>query len=307
MSTAQSSPTSLPGTMPSGTIYDLGYRRYEGPRLGREAAFRALLEHSFRVVWGIGRGGRAKLIPMGLAAMAALPAVVALGIAAIASQFGSSADDLSPIRYETYFPYVSGIVFLFVAAQAPELLGRDQRYGVLSLYFARALRREDYVAARLAAFMLAVLGLILVPQALLFAGRALAAADIVAAASRDLPELPPVLAQALVTAGVLGGVGLAIAAWTPRRAYATAAIIAAVTATPVVAQIAGRATRNLGGEALALLSPPHILEGTNAAFFGTRILGVGSGIAGPWYVAAALVVTLACLVALLRRYRTVVA
>lgn len=290
----------------SGTIYDLGYRRYEGSRLGRRAAVRALFEHSVRVVWGIGRGTRAKVLPMGLAAMAALPAVVALGIAAIARQFGGSPDDVSPIRYETYVPYISGIVFLFTAAQAPELLGRDQRYGTLSLYFARAIRREDYVAARLAAFMLALLALILVPQALLFVGRALAAPDIVAAVRRDLPELPPVLAQAIATAGVLGGLALAIAAFTPRRAYATAAIIAVVTAMPVVAQIGGRAARSLGGEALALLSPPHILEGTNAVFFGGRIVGVGSGIAGPWYVVAAVVVSLVALVVLLRRYRSIV-
>jgi ABC-2 type transport system permease protein len=290
----------------SGTIYDLGYRRYDGPRLGRRAAVRALFEHSVRVVWGIGRGTRAKVVPMGLAAMAALPAVVALGIAAIAGQFGGTADDLSPIRYETYVPYVSGIVFLFVAAQAPELLGRDQRYGVLGLYFARALRREDYVAARLAAFMLAILGLILVPQGLLFVGRALAAQDIVAAASRDLPSLPPVLAQALATAGVLGGLALAIAAFTPRRAYATAAIIAIVTAMPVVAEIGGRAARGLGGEVLTLLSPPHVLEATNAVFFGGWIVGVGSGLAGEWYVAAAIAISLGSLAVLLRRYRSLV-
>ncbi len=294
-------------TAGTGAIYDLGYRRYDGPRLGRPAAVRALFEHSLRVVWGIGRGGRAKLIPMGLAAMASLPAVVALGIAAIAAQFGGSGDEISPIRYETYFPYVSGIVFLFVAAQAPELLGRDQRYGTLSLYFARALRREDYVIARLAAFALAVLGLILAPQALLFAGRTLVARDIPAAVARDLPMLPPVLAQALVTAGVLGGLALAIAAFTPRRAYATAAIIAVVLAMPVVAQIGGRAARSLGGELLVLLSPPHILEGTNATFFGTQMVGVGSGIGGEWYVGAAMVVSFGSIVALARRYRSLVA
>lgn len=295
-----------PGIVGAGTIYDLGYRHYDGPRLGREAAVRALFEHSIRVVWGIGRGARAKLIPMGLAVMAVLPAVVALGIAALARQVGASADELSPISYETYFPYVSGIVFLFVAAQAPELLGRDQRYGTLSLYFARALRREDYVLARLAAFAIAVLGLILVPQALLFVGRAIAAPDIVAAAGRDLPELPPVVAQAFLTAGVLGGLASAVAAFTPRRAYATAAIIALITASPVVAQIGGRAARGLGGELLALLSPPHILEATNATFFGGRIVGVGSGIAGEWYVAAALAISVGSLAILVRRYRSLV-
>jgi hypothetical protein len=151
--------------------------------------------------------------------------------------------------------------------------------------------------------MLAILGLILVPQGLLFVGRALAAQDIVAAASRDLPSLPPVLAQALATAGVLGGLALAIAAFTPRRAYATAAIIAVVTAMPVVAEIGGRAAPSLGGEVLTLLSPPHVLEATNAVFFG---VGVGLGLAGEWYVAAAIAISLGSLAVLLRRYRSLV-
>ena len=49
-------------------------------------------------------------------------------------------------------PHVRGViavfVMLFCAAQAPELFGRDQRYGVLPLYFSRALARTDYAIAR---------------------------------------------------------------------------------------------------------------------------------------------------------------
>jgi hypothetical protein len=37
---------------------------------------------------------------------------------------------------------------LFCAAQAPELFGRDQRYGVLPLYFSRVLTSIDYALAR---------------------------------------------------------------------------------------------------------------------------------------------------------------
>ncbi|HLQ49004.1 MAG TPA: ABC transporter permease, partial [Candidatus Dormibacteraeota bacterium] len=44
---------------PTGSIYDIGYRRYEGPRLGRAHAIRSLFFHSLRSTFGIGRGGRA--------------------------------------------------------------------------------------------------------------------------------------------------------------------------------------------------------------------------------------------------------
>ena len=46
---------------------------------------------------------------------------------------------------------------LFRAAQAPELFGRDQRYGVLPLYFSRVLTRVDYALARTGGLFIAIL------------------------------------------------------------------------------------------------------------------------------------------------------
>ena len=47
-----------------GVIHDLGYRGYDGPRLGRAQIVRALTWHSFRSAWGIGRGVKGKIIPV---------------------------------------------------------------------------------------------------------------------------------------------------------------------------------------------------------------------------------------------------
>jgi ABC-2 type transport system permease protein len=68
-------------------------------------------------------------------------------------------------------------VILFCAAQAPDLFGRDQRHSLLALYFARALRREDYAVARIAGFVVAIFILQLLPQVLLFVGQVLLATD----------------------------------------------------------------------------------------------------------------------------------
>ena len=47
------------GTEASGTIYDIGYRRYDGPRLGRGGAVGAVVVAGLRAVFGFGRpGGR---------------------------------------------------------------------------------------------------------------------------------------------------------------------------------------------------------------------------------------------------------
>ncbi len=178
-----------------GSIYDLGYRGYQGVRLGRRHAVASLARQSFRQSWGLGRPGRAKIVPFGLAAIATIPAVVALGVAALAQQLGAAqmADAASPIRYETYYSVVGQVVFLFAAAQAPELLVRDQRHRVLALFFSRAIRREDYAIAKLLALGSAMLLLVVFPQLLIFVGRILLASDIPSAITDEIPKLPPIL------------------------------------------------------------------------------------------------------------------
>ena len=59
-----------------GVIHDLGYRRYDGPRLDRAGIIRALYWHSLRSAFGIGRGVKAKIVPILTFVLMCLPAVV---------------------------------------------------------------------------------------------------------------------------------------------------------------------------------------------------------------------------------------
>jgi ABC-2 type transport system permease protein len=258
----------------AGSIYDLGYRRYEGPRLGRAHAIRSLVGHSFRTTYGIGRGGRAKAAPFIFGAMAVLPAVIVVGVLTFAARLGIDRQlDRAPalIGYANYFSSVSAIIALFCAAQAPELFGRDQRHGVLPLYFARALRRSDYALGRLAGFFLGVLALLITPMVILFLGRVLLSTDIGTAFFDDLPNVPPVVAQALVIAALYGGLAMAVSAYTPRRAYATAGIIALFVLPGLVTGIVIEIGSSVVGTLLVLLSPNTIVDGTNALFFGREL------------------------------------
>jgi ABC-2 type transport system permease protein len=265
--------TSAANGGPTGSIYDIGYRRYEGTRLGRGHAIRSLFLHSLRSSFGIGRGGRAKIAPIILGIIALIPAVGIVAALTVFAQFGGGQDfdDQVPIRYDTYAGTISTIVVLFCAAQAPELFGRDQRHGVLALYFARALRRSDYVLARIGGFMTALLILELVPQAILFLGRILLTEDIPKAVGDDLPSFGPVLAQSALSAGLLGGVSMVVSAFTPRRAYAVAGIIALFTIPNVVASIVVGLGSSTVGTWLTLVSPTSVLDGTNAFLFDTRL------------------------------------
>jgi ABC-2 type transport system permease protein len=243
----------------TGSIYDLGYRRYEGPRLGRGAAIRSLIGHSFRSTYGIGRGGRSKIAPFVFGAMAVLPAIVIVGVLTIASRFGN------------YFSAVNAIIALFCAAQAPELFGRDQRHGVLPLYFARALRRSDYALGRLIGFWLGVLALLMTPMVILFVGKVLLSTDIAASFADNLPNVPPVLAQALILSALYGGLAMVVSAFTPRRAYATAGIIALFIVPGLVTGIVIGIGSSGIGTVLTLIAPNTVIDGTNALFFGHEL------------------------------------
>ena len=262
--------TPISAGSPTGSIYDLGYRGYEGPRLGRAFAVRSLFTHSLRSTYGLGRGTRAKIAQFALAILACSPSLGIVVVLVFAARFGAQVSDVLGANlpgYDGMWSSTSAFVTLFCAAQAPELFGRDQRHGTLSLYFARALRRSDYTLARILGFVAALVILQLLPQLILFVGRVLLSPDIVGAFGRDLPSFPPVIAQAVLIGLLYGGVSMTISAYTPRRAYAVAGIVAVFVIPGVVAAVITGLGSSAIGDWLVLISPSSILDGTNAVLF----------------------------------------
>ena len=286
----------------TGNIYDLGYQGYDGPRLGRRHAVAALFSNSLRSTFGIGRGGRAKIIPMGLTVLAVLPALVALAVTGLGRQLGGGGGPIELITYATYYSNIGQFLFLFVAAQAPELLGRDLRSGVLSLYFSRSLRRYDYALAKLGALVAALLIVQLLPQLLLFIGRILSSTDIIGAIGDDLPSLGPVLAQAILAAVLLASLGLVVAAFAARRAYATGGIIALFLVPPIVAAVVYDLARGSQRSLALVLSPPDLLETTNGWLF-DGLTGGRRGLDGSLALAAAIVIAAIAIGLMIRRYQ----
>jgi ABC-2 type transport system permease protein len=305
---ARGTQTSASG--PSGSIFDLGYQAYEGPRLGRRSAVFALFAQTVRACFGIGRGGRAKIAPFTLAALAVLPALLAVGITALAAQAGRGAIDGVPIRYETYHGIVGLLIMLFCAAQAPELFGRDQRYGVLPLYFSRVLTRTDYALAKVGGLVVALLIVELAPYVILFVGRVLVATDPVTGLRTEIGAVPQFLAQGLLVAGLLGGLAGLVAAWTPRRAYATAAIIALFIIPPIIVALIGGLTSQDLARIAIFFSPSDILDGTNATIFNSiadSAVVAATDLPGWTYVAAAIVAGAGSIVLTIRHYLRIAA
>ena len=298
-------------TSAQGSIYDLGYQRYEGPRLGRAYAFRSLYTHGLAAAFGIGRSARSKIVPFGLFVIALLPAVIALGVAALAG------DAVRPIRLDNYFSLIATVMLLFAAAVAPELVGRDQRSHVLSLYFSRALERRDYALAKLAALLTALLLIALVPETVLYVGKALVGSDPVGYLRDHLNEPGPMIASALVSSLVVATISLAIASLTPRRAYAIGGIVAfwfisdgVGTLIASVSQMGGHfASGTAWTDYGVFLSPSLVASGAVAWFFGSGANEILRRIDLPgwWYVVAALAYAAAGAAVVLRRYARIAA
>jgi len=200
----------------SGVIHDLGYRRYDGPRLGRRQITAALAWHSFRAAFGFGRGAKAKVVPVIALAALCLPAVV--------NAFGMAQGNPRLVGYDTYQPLLRNLVMtVFVAVQAPELVSRDLRSRVLPLYFSRPIRTIDYPLAKYVAFTAACLVMIEVPVLLLYVGTIVNVHG-GAAVWAQTKALIPGLLVGLMWSVVLAAVSLFLASLTGRRAFATGAV-----------------------------------------------------------------------------------
>lgn len=295
----------------TGSIYDLGYRGYDGPRYGRVTVALGLLRQTLKEAFGIGRGGRAKIAPFTLLVLNTLPALLAVGIGALVRQAGAAdaLDEANPIRHDTYWSVTSTLVMLFCAAQAPELFGRDQRYGVLPLYFSRVLTRIDYAVARTGGLFIAILIVTLTPQLLLSVGAILAAADPLTGLREELPEIPSYLVVCLLGAGVFAGVSALVASYTPRRAYSVASIIALFIVPPIVVGIIAALSVPDVARVLLLASPSDVVDGVNGALYGPLRIGgetiVIASLPGWVYFAAAIAFVVGSLAIVVRRYLTV--
>lgn len=299
-------PPDLVAGSATGSIFDLGYHGYDGPRLGRRHAIATLFAHSLKWTFGIGRGGRAKVAPFALAGLTLLPALLAVGIRALA---GPAAERVTPITPQNYLTFVQTLIAFFVTAQAPELLGRDQRHHVLTLYFSRALERTDYALAKYGALVCALAIVLLAPQTVLLLGIVFASIDLGAGLGEALPLVLPILLSTVVAAAFFSGIGLVIAAFTPRRAFASGAIVATfLVLSGVVSVIVLRGGLRDPLRYVALLDPYALLDGLASTLFGTpsrNVTVTRSGIDPGIFAIGACVVAVATLIALVLRYRRI--
>lgn len=270
---------------PAGNIYDLGYRHYEGKRHGRWYAVWSLYVEGIRGVWGFGRPMTAKAAPFILAGLYSLYALIQLAFSASFSQAISSGNmstaDL--VSYHNYFAAVSFFIVLFLVAQAPELVCRDQRYHVLPLYFTRALGRLDYAFARLAALATSLFIALMIPMVLIFVGDVLMKTDTLQAIADEWPKALPAIPASALAAMSLASLSLALASFSPRRAYAAIGLVAYFLLMEIVPAVIFRVGERAGWEwadKLVLLRPTNVIAVATDWFCGVPLQTGGRGESG---------------------------
>ena len=183
--------------MTSGTVFDIGYQPYTGVREGLSRSRLAIYKDGLRTALGIGRGGRAKILPwLFIAILSGLAAIMAM-VAGAADRLAGpgSAEKMNLPTHSDYYGIASMIVFVFAAVVGPELLCRDRRDGVINLYLVRPVSGSDYIVARWLAFFTVILGAVWLPQLILFTGLSMGDVDPLAYLQKHWLDVPRFLAS----------------------------------------------------------------------------------------------------------------
>jgi ABC-2 type transport system permease protein len=214
-------------------IYEQGYRRYDGPRLGSANAVRSVWKHTVQRVLGLRRSARHKVLPFLAVSLAYLPAIAFIGILALVPQDATRARELAPEYYQ-YYGFVTAAIVLFIVFAAPEALCPDRRNRSMSLYLASPLTRDTYLLAKAMA-VFSVLCLVTIgPLLLLLVGYVLQNNGPDGPVG-VLAELARILGAGAAVAAFGTAFALAMASLTDRKGLATGGALIAVLATHVVA------------------------------------------------------------------------
>jgi ABC-2 type transport system permease protein len=254
----------------TGTVFDIGYQRYEGKREGRERGRRAIYKDGIRTALGLGRGGRAKILPwFFISVMSAIALVMAL-VAGAAERLGGpgAAARAGLPSHNDFYGIASIIMFVFGAVVAPELLCRDRREGVMNLYLVRPLTGTDYIISRWAAFMTVMTIAAWLPQIILLLGLAGGDPAPMDYLKKNWLDIPRFLTAGLAMSAYATTLAMLTASFTTRRAYASVFLVGLfVITTPFTIGLASE-IEGTAGQWISMFNLTNIPVHVNDIIFG---------------------------------------
>lgn len=252
-------------TAPGGTVFDIGYQRYTGPREGRFRSRFAVVKDGVRTALGLGRGPRAKVLPWFFITILVGLSLIMVLVAGVVLRSGG---DPSESIHTDYYGIASIILFVFAAVVAPDLLCQDRREGVINLYLVRPLTGSDYLVARSFAFLTVMLAATWVPQLVLLFGRTMDSPSPLGYLANNWLAIPRFLAAGLVLAAYFTGLALLAASFTTRRAYASVFLVGLFAiSTPFTAGLAPE-IGGMVGQWISMFNVTNIPVHVNDLIFG---------------------------------------
>lgn len=210
---------------PQAVIHDIRYSRFDGELRPRIYAVLAMARSSALRALGIRRSAGAKIWPFLLIASAFAPALVAVGVPLLLDQVGINSP-LDVLEYSNMLQAISPILIAFVATTIPNLLTRERRDGVLSLYFSTAVSPMEYVIGKILAAVALISLVTLGPLLLMVLGGVVVADSPLTYAKDHADDWPRALAAGLVFCLFHAAIGLALGSLTSRRVFAVGGYVA---------------------------------------------------------------------------------
>ena len=279
--------------MTTGTVFDIGYQRYDGRREGLSRSRRAIFKDGIRTALGLGRGGRAKILPWFFIGVLSFIGLIMALVAGAVDRLGGpgTARKANLPSHADFYGIASIIMFVFAAVVAPELLCRDRRDRVINLYLVRPIGGGDYVVARWLAFLVVMTVAAWLPQIILFLGLSAGDPAPVAYVQQHWLDVPRFLLAGLAMAAYATTLAMLTASFTTRRAYASVFLVGLfVIMTPFTIPLA----QHMGGVAgqwISMFNLTNIPVHVNDVIFGevsditknTPARNLGSAILVIWY------------------------
>lgn len=245
-------------------------------RHGVATSMRALGRHTARRILGLRRPHRYKILPVIILAIAYLPSIAFIGLAAMIPE--QMADEV--LSSVDFYGSILVAVILFTALAGPQTLCPDRRHRTLGLYLSSPLDRTTYLVTNAAALGSVLFVVTLGPPLLGQVGFALLD---VTGPPLALSVLR-IVASAVVLAALYGAVAIAGASFTDRRAFASAGIFLGLFGLTIASEVLVDALdlpewvqmMDVATLGIALVNRIHAVDGVNLPDVATPVLVLGA-------------------------------